>query len=180
MVVQARAEKPKLVKIFCGLIAADEAMAQVRTILTKHFGEIDCESPALPFTFTDYYKAEMGEGLIRKWVSFEILRERAYLPLAKHVAVAIESQLSRGGRRLANIDPGYVDDAQVVLSTAKNYAHRIYIGMGYYAEVTLIYEHGAFKHVPWTYPDYKTPDALRFFNDARNAYAMQVKQHLPE
>jgi hypothetical protein len=110
-------------------------------------------------------------------VAFKALRERAWLARAKHVAVWLEQELSSGGRRVVNLDPGYVDDAQVVLSTAKNYSHRIYIGLGYYAEVTLTYEHGAFKALDWTYPDYRTPEALSFFGAARAAYAVQMKHH---
>ena len=170
-------DKPRPVKLFCGLIAKADALGRVRGLLVERFGEIDCESPALTFTFTTYYREEMGEGLVRTWVAFRPLRERAYLPLAKHTAIALEASLAVDGKRVANIDPGYVDDAQVVLSTAKNYSHRIYIGMGYYAEVTLTYERKAFKFLGWTYPDYKIPEALAFFNDARSAYAAEMRNH---
>jgi hypothetical protein len=168
-----RRKAPELVKLFCGIIAPREAISRAEACLIKHFGPIDCESSLMQFTFTDYYREEMGENLLRKWVSFEPLRARGYLALAKHAAVAIEDELACHGRRLANLDPGYVDGAQVVLASAKNFSHRIYVGMGYYAEVTLIYEHGAFRSLAWTYPDYKTAEALAFLNMARSAYARQ-------
>ena len=78
-------------------------------------------------------------------------------------------------RRTVNIDPGYVDDAQVVLSTAKNFSHRIYIGKGYYAEVTLIYMRTGLKALEWTYPDYKGEEGLKFFEKVRSGYHRQVR-----
>jgi hypothetical protein len=167
-------DKPKPVKLFCGLVAQAGAIDLARSLLAEAFGEIDCESPVLRFDFTTYYREEMGEGLVRRWVAFTPLRERAYLARAKHLTIPIEDRLAVGGRRVVNIDPGYVDAAQVVLSTAKNYSHRLYIGMGYYAEVTLTYEHKAFKFLGWTYPDYQTPEALDFFSRVRGAYASEL------
>ena len=175
MIEATRRRKPELVKLFCGLIAPSHEVDRAQARLVEHLGPIDCESPLLEFTFTDYYREEMGENLLRKWIAFEPLRARGYLALAKHAAVSIEGDLASCGRRLANLDPGYVDGAQVVLASAKNFSHRIYVGMGYYAEVTLIYEHGAFRSLAWTYPDYKTAEALVFLNAARSAYQLQVK-----
>ena len=170
-----RRERPAPVKIFCGLIGRQEAIAQGTAVLVRDFGEIDCQSPVLPFEFTDYYASEMGGDLLRQWVAFRTLRERAYLPQAKRLSVQSERDLVRGGRRTVNIDPGYVDDAQVVLATAKNFSHRIYIGMGYYAEITLIYKDKDFRPVGWTYPDYKSPEGLEFFRQARRAYHVQAR-----
>jgi hypothetical protein len=169
-----RRSRPDLVKLFCGIIAAGEdVVGRAEARLVEHFGPIDCVSPIVEFTFTDYYREEMGENLLRKWVSFTPLRARGYLAPAKHAAVAIEGELALGGGRRANLDPGYVDGAQVVLASGKNFSHRIYVGMGYYAEVTLIYEHGGFRSLAWTYPDYKTAEALAFLNKARSAYMRQ-------
>ncbi|HVP57212.1 MAG TPA: DUF4416 family protein [bacterium] len=168
-------DKPKPVKLFCGLVGRAEAIERARGPLVQAFGEPDCESATLKFDFTAYYRDEMGEGLVRRWLAFGALRERAYLARAKHIAALIEEQLAVSGKRRVNLDPGYVDDAQVVLSTAKNFSHRIYIGMGYYAEVTLTYEHKAFKLLPWTYPDYQTGEALAFFGQARSIYIAQLR-----
>ena len=175
MAKTTRRLRPERVKIFCGLIGREEAFIRAEEVLTGRLGEIDCASPVLPFEFTDYYESEMGAGLLRKWIAFRSLRERGYLPLAKHLAIQAEHDLARGGPRTVNIDPGYVDDAQVVLATAKNFSHRIYIGMGYYAEVTLIYRDRDFRPVEWTYPDYKSPPGLEFFRQVREAYHAQVR-----
>ncbi len=45
-----------------------------------------------------------------------------------------------------------------MLATGKNYLHRIYLGRGVYADLTLIYEKGGFQPLPWTYPDYASPE----------------------
>lgn len=176
MVGRAAGRRPKRVKLFCGLIGKAEAIAQAQGLLTERFGEVDCASREVAFDFTHYYRDEMGEGLVRKWISFRGLRERGYLAAAKHFAGAVEDALRQEGSRTVNIDPGYIDDAQVVLSTAKNYSHRIYISMGYYAEVTMTYEHGVFKELAWTYPDYKSQEAMLFLRKARQAYVAQVRQ----
>jgi len=172
-----RREKPKRVKIFCGLIGREDKIKAAVARLVREFGEIDCETDIQDFEVTDYYAREMGPGLRHKWVSFRPLRERAYLAQAKHLSVEIELDLVEKDKRTVNIDPGYVDDAQVVLSTTKNYAHRVYIGMGYYAEPTLIYVRGrrGYRPLEWTYPDYKGVRALRFFRDVRSEYLRQVK-----
>ncbi|MGD8628779.1 MAG: DUF4416 family protein, partial [bacterium] len=144
-------------------------------LLIEELGPVDLRSPLLPFDFTDYYAGEMGTGLKRRWIAFSGLRERGYLAQAKHAAVILENRLSSDGRRTVNIDPGYVDDAQVVLSTAKNFAHRIYIGKGYYAEVTMFCMRTGLQALEWTYPDYKGEKGREFFEKVRGAYHRQLR-----
>ncbi|MGQ9602625.1 MAG: DUF4416 family protein [bacterium] len=166
--------KPVSIKIFCGLIGEKQALTKVDAILCEHFGKIDLQSEIIRFDVTDYYAEEMGKDLYRKWIGFGGLRQRGFLPLAKHIATLVENDLRVMGRRTVNIDPGYVDNAQVVLATRKNYAHRIYIGMGYFAEVALIFRNGQFRTLEWTYPDYRSDEALRFFTKAREIYRREV------
>ena len=162
--------RPVPTKLFCGLIGNRASIEQALEHLVSHFGPVDCESAILHFDFTDYYAAEMGKSLMRKWAAFRDLKARGYLARAKRATVALEEDLARAKRRTVNIDPGYVDNAQVVLATAKNFSHRIYIGMGYYAEVTLIYSGGGFKPLEWTYPDYRSDAGLEFFHRVRSVY----------
>ncbi len=166
--------KPMPIKIFCGLIGSETAIEKVESKLCEHFGKIEVRSQILRFDVTDYYKEEMGEDLYRRWIAFVGLRERAFLPLAKHIAIVIENELRISGKRTVNIDPGYVDNAQVVLATTKNYAHRLYIGMGYFAEVTLIFRNHRFHPLDWTYPDYRSEEALSFFTKVREIYHKEV------
>ena len=168
-------QKPLPVKLFCGLIGSEASIGEAEQLLAAELGPVDMRSPFLPFDFTDYYDEEMGTGLKRRWIAFGELRERAYLAHAKHSAVLLEDELSVDGRRTVNIDPGYVDDAQVVLSTAMNFSHRIYIGKGYYAEVTMIYLRTGIKALEWTYPDYRGEEGRKFFEKARSAYHRQLR-----
>jgi hypothetical protein len=178
MMARPKSAKPKRVKLFCGLIGRDECVRSVLARLRREFGEVDCETDIRDFDATEYYAREMGPNLKRKWIAFLPLRERGYLALAKHLCVELELELADNGDRTINIDPGYVDDAQVVLATTKNFAHRLYIGKGYYAEPTLIYVkgEGGYRPLEWTYPDYKTVKTLRFFRDVRCEYLRQVKE----
>ena len=42
----------------------------------------------------------------------------------------------------------------MVLATTKGFAHRIYLGSGIFADLTLVYENGTYRGLEWTYPDY--------------------------
>ena len=68
-----------------------------------------------------------------------------------------------GVPRPVNIDPGLVNDCRVILASTKDYAHRIYRGGGVWEEITLIYRHGAYETLPWTYPDFRQVAYHRFF-----------------
>ena len=88
----------------------------------------------------------------------------------------IESDLSTGGARRVNLDPGYMDAARVVLASTKDHAHRILLGKGIYGEVTLLYRDGAFRPLPWTYPDYREAATLAFLKGVRVWYLKKVAQ----
>jgi hypothetical protein len=72
-----------------------------------------------------------------------------------------------------NLDPGYINGAQLVLATTKNYSHRLYLDQGIYGEVTLIFRKGNFQALPWTYPDYKTDLAYAYFKSVRQLFLTQ-------
>ena len=56
-----------------------------------------------------------------------------------------------------------------MLASTKESSHRVYLGRGIWAEVELLWRAGAFEPLPWTYADYRTPEALGFFGKAREA-----------
>jgi len=91
----------------------------------------------------------------------------------KHRTNLLESELAVEGRRGVNLDPGIVNDSRLILATTKDFAHRVYLGSGIYAEVTLIFKDGAFRPQEWTYPDYKSREALEFVLRARERYLVQ-------
>ena len=144
---------------------------EVRRRLETQFGPVVMESPSYPFHFSRYYEKEMGRDLIKFLWAFEPPFPREDLARAKIFTNALEEELGRyrEGRlcRVVNLDPGYLTDAQLVLASTKDYSHRIYLGQGIHAEVTLIYRQGTFLPLEWTYPDYRTPLVLGFLEEAR-------------
>lgn len=135
------------------------------------FGEIAVESETFPFGFTAYYDREMGAGLIRQFVGFRRLVRQDQLVDIKLLTGQMEAELgtrtSGGLRRSVNLDPGYVTLAKVVLATTKDRDHRIYLGEGVFAEVTLRWTRGRLTPQPWTYPDYCSEQATAFLGAMR-------------
>ena len=148
--------------------AAEEA-------LSAHFGPVDYRSPRLPFTHTTYYEREFGKDLVRQFLSFERLIDPGQLAEIKRLTNTLEEQLGEGGRRRINLDPGYIAAAKLVLATTKDYDHRIYLGRGIYAEVTLSYRERDFRPWPWTYPDYRSEAYLEIFRAIRRIYLAQLR-----
>jgi hypothetical protein len=159
------------VKLVIGFIYQDEAFfVKVKEQLVKIFGRIDLESPVFDFNYTDYYEEEMGKQLKRKFISFAKLIPIADLYRIKLYANRLEKKyLSAQGRRV-NIDPGYIDLAKLVLATTKDYAHRIFLRKGIFAEVTLTFKGSSFVPNEWTYPDYRTKEYIDIFNHIRSLY----------
>ena len=58
----------------------------------------------------------------------------------------------------------------MVLATTKGYAHRIYLGKGIFADLTLLYENGSYRALRWTYPDYGSDELIGLFNRWREHY----------
>ncbi len=144
-----------------------------QTELAGRFGPIDAVGEVLPFDFTDYYEAEMGPNLMRKFVAFERLINPKELVSAKLFTNDLEETITErfGGRaRTVNLDPGYISLSKLVLASTKDYSHRVYLGDGIFAEVTLHYARGRFNPWPWTYPDYKSEAYSRFFETIRKQY----------
>jgi len=130
---------------------------------------VDLQSSIINFNFTDYYKNELGENVLRYWISFSPNVSLENLWKIKIVTNNIENTFFSDEKylRKVNIDPGYVEGSKLVLFTTKNYSHRIYLAEGIYAENTLIYFNNKFETFPWTYPDYKTQESIKFFSTVR-------------
>lgn len=152
-----------------------ELLSEVRMALEQELGEIDYASPLLLFNDTNYYEAEFGVELQRQLVAFRTLRDMAELATIKNRTNELEMWWAEGGRRQVNIDPGYLALGKFVLATTKDQAHRIYIGQGIFAEVTLRYRKHSFEAWEWTYPDYANPRHIAVLNELRQAYREQLK-----
>jgi hypothetical protein len=118
----------------------------------------------------------MGTGLRKHFLAFRDLVSPDCLPEAKLLANRIEDQCANSGqfpeKRPLNIDPGLLTLGKFMLATTKDQAHRIYIGKGLFAEVTLRFEQGSYVPWPWTYADYRQRCVLEFMNQARTYYRL--------
>jgi hypothetical protein len=165
------------VKLIIGLIGQEQLLDKAKITLAGKFGSIDFESPVFDFTFTDYYTAEMGEHLKRQFISFRKAIAPAALAGIKRFCNRLEKRLfSRAGKRLVNIDPGYLTLAKLVLATTKDQQHRLSIGNGIFAEVTLRFRDKTFQKWDWTYPDYCAAESIAVFNHIRTTL---VKERPP-
>lgn len=166
---------PLPAKLVAGLLLARrERFASLAAELAAAFGRIDLVSGWMPFDYTKYYAEEMGGGLFRRLLAFEPLVAPERLAAIKLATNAIEQACARDGRRTVNIDPGILSLERFVLATGKNYTHRIYLGQGIYADLTLIYRRGAYQTLPWTYPDYADLPLQRFLLAVRGKYARDI------
>jgi hypothetical protein len=144
--------------------------------LSSQFGQIDLVSSWMDFDYTSYYEPEMGTPLVRRVFAFKRLIEQGELAAVKKATNQIEQAHSHGGRRAANIDPGYLLHERFILASGKNFSHRIYIGYGIFADLTLIYQNGSFQKLPWTYPDYSDQVMLNFLDQVRRKYVLDIRQ----
>jgi len=164
------------VKIVCGLLASGEEWAEEgRRALAGLLGEIDLSSRIIPFDLTSYYEPEMGPSLLRQFLSFQRLVSPEELAEIKLATNLLEDGLSFNSRRRVNLDPGYVDMSRLVLATTKDASWRVYLGRGIWAESTLRFQKGSFCPWEWTYPDYRSAEAIAFFNLVRATYHNAVR-----
>ncbi len=169
--------EPKQEKLIIGLIYSSvDDLKRVVTALMERFGAMDYESPEFAFAHTDYYKGEMGPGLKRKFLSFEKLVNVESLAEFKLFTNNLEDTMLFDGtdKRRINIDPGLISEPKLILASTKNFTHRIYIGKGIWAEVTLRYIGNTYTTLEWTYPDYANPEHIRIFNMIREKYRKQL------
>jgi hypothetical protein len=167
------------VKLFIGvLVSHSRLIPDVQQRLSGAFGPIDHRSPVIPFDFTDYYEPEMGDIIDRIFFSFERLIEADQLPEIKRQTNQLEEELApllQSVKRPVNLDPGYIEQAKVILASTKNFYHRIYLGRGIFGEVTMHFKNNTFQFFPWTYPDYQSKDYQEFFLKLRHIYRSQLR-----
>lgn len=167
---------PHPAKLVIGCFTRDkEILVDVARKLSEAFGPPDIVSSWYPFDHTDYYTPEMGSPLFRRLSAFYELIQQDALADIKLFTCDLEGQFSSRGKRLVNIDPGYLLAERFVLATGKGYAHRIYLRAGIYADLTLIYQRGRFRPLEWTYPDYAGEAIIRFLRCVRERYLYQLR-----
>ena len=167
--------EPEDVKLVSSLFSHQEPLlAQVIREIQASFGPVDWTSPPLCFDRTSYYQREMGWPLHRRFISFSRLIRPEEIVQVKLTCIRIENTYSLAGKRQINIDPGYISLERLILTTGKNYTHRIYLSKGIYADLTLVFRKGSFVSLQWTYPDYVDPTVIGYFNEVRARYKAQL------
>ena len=173
-------QAPKPAKLIIGILAADEeCLKAVLDAINANFGKTDFVIDIWPFDQTDYYKDQTGENILRQFVSIEELIDPGTLAKLKHRTNKLERNLAADLAldlpRPVNLDPGIIEPSKLILVSTKNYSHRIYIGDKMYAEVTLIFDKGRWRHLEHTYPDYRQQCYFDFFDKVRTRLLEQLK-----
>ncbi len=160
------------VALFCGIIGSDsDLMDYAVNMLCPKYGKIDIVSRLIAFDGSDYYEAEMGKGLFRRFYSFLDLIPPDEIANVKLSTQGIEANycvnIAGEIRRQVNLDPGYIAPSRLVLATTKDFSHRVYLQKGIYAEVTLNFSKRGCRYLDWTYPDFRQDSYTEFFLEVR-------------
>jgi len=157
------------------LLSAGENADQAVMGMEAVCGKTSLITDPIPFDYTAYYEKEMGPGLLRVFCFYDDPMQPEKLVEQKLFADGLEKRIAPTERRIVNIDPGYYNLDQVALSTGKYAQHRMYLGKGVYGDVELIFKAGSFQALPWTYPDYRSPEVIELFNDRRRKYRDRLR-----
>lgn len=165
-------------KLIIPMLAAPEvAIDAVADQLEIEFGDIDYRSDPIRFDYTRYYEREMGSELTRYFFAFKELVSPDLLAGIKQTTNLIERRHADEEARTVNLDPGLLSLERFVLASTKDNGRRIPLRDGIYAEITLIYHHGDFHPVEWTYPDFASREYRDLLEALRERYRTQLKQH---
>jgi hypothetical protein len=152
------------------------------------WGPVALVSNVFDFVETDYYEPTMGEKLKKIFFAFARTVDPAELASIKrqtniweeaYAGLVPGAAAGSPAARPLNLDPGYLTEAKLVLASTKDHAHRVYVGHGIYAEVTLHYQNGRWQSHRWTYPDYRRDDYHGFFTQCRNYFRRRAARGRP-
>lgn len=159
--------------LFLSVLSArmEELWPELEVLLAAEFGPFCYLSEPFAFDRTAYYDSELGTPISRRVMGFEHLLPQDRLAAVKLQTNAWEQSLARpDGTRLCNLDPGLVTLERLVLATGKNFTHRIYLGQGIWADLTLIFQGGDWQAHPWTFPDYAASPMREHLHELRKIY----------
>lgn len=143
----------------------------LKTFWEGHFGEgfsfVPEKNP-----LAQYYSKEMGQELSRIFFMTTRSFPREFLLGTKLQSLNWESKWAVEGKRMVNVDIGFLTLENFILATTKNYSHRVFLGQNIFADLTYQFQDGAFAQLPWTYPDYRDQDKVDFFTWCRG-YLLQ-------
>ncbi len=166
---------PLPVKLICGITYSEKInIKDIYDILHYDYGDIDSFSKVYNFKYTKYYEKEMPGELKKVYISFKNLVTAETLPEIKTRTNLFEKIFAVKGKRVVNLDPGYIEKAKLILVTTKDFSHRIYIGSGIFGDLQYRMKDGRYQINEWTYPDYRKKEVLEFFLTVRNKYCRDL------
>ncbi len=167
---------PQPVQYFIAALYSDrDILNEAVTRCESKFGKIEARSQDFLFDTTEYYHSEMGRPIYRTFLTIERPMNPGKLAHFKITCNQIEDDLSILGKRKVNLDIGYIDFHKLVLASAKYNGQKVYLDQGIYADITLIYERGAFQALPNTFPDFQSTKYFDVFNEMRISYKAKIK-----
>ena len=147
-------------KFFAGILySSDDIVPKAIVALEELFGEVDFQTTPYDFDgFTRYYVPEMGTNLKKLFIFFK-KELRGTIADAKEKTILIEKQLSVNGKRIANIDPGYINEKEMGLPSTKPTEFRKVLSDNLYNQVIYTYD-GELHDAPKAFPDFRS-DAVK-------------------
>jgi len=168
---------PPVRRIVSAIFSDRASLSGAVEALAQEHGGVRQLGQEMSFDFTDYYESEMGGNLRRGFFEVEGLVSSEELVALKRFTSDVERRVAApDGRRRVNLDPGILSAERLVLASTKNAPHRLYLGRGIYAELTLVYQSGGFQALPWTYPDYASEAVRGLLCDVRKRYLAELKE----
>ncbi|MDY7000592.1 MAG: DUF4416 family protein [Thermodesulfobacteriota bacterium] len=168
--------EPLPAKLFLSILSAgwDAFWPGLLKELNQAFGKADYVSEPIAFDQTSYYDKELGTPITRRVLGFEELKPQDRLPEIKLATNALEEKYAHENKRIFNLDPGFITLERLVLATGKDFTHRIYLGRGIRADLTLIFTGKGWQKLPWTFPDYAGPELQAHLTRLRDAYKQEI------
>lgn len=152
----------------------DECWPALREKLEAKFGPMDGVSEEFSFDQTGYYDAELGTPIKRRLVEFSQLRPQEELADIKLFTNSLENEFGEPGKRMFNLDPGFITMQRLVLATGKEFYHRIYLKNGIWADLTLVWQKKQWVDFPWTFPDYAEESMKSRLTKLRQSYKTKL------
>lgn len=168
---------PFPVKFFIAALYSDPVVfAKTKELLASLWGKIDYCGNDRPFDVTGYYDEEMGFPQIRQILTFEKLYDPTLLVSMKLRCNELEKELVCGGKRVVNLDAGYLDHNKVVLASAKEAGQKVYLDKGIYADLAGRYKNGKYQPFEWSFPDFRDGRYDQELCEIRAIYLRQLKE----
>ncbi len=148
--------------IFALMYKGSKILEEALTELKNNFGEVADISPEYSFNFTDYYEKEFGANLKKTIVIFNKKIEKKGLIKIKNKIAEIEKKHSLKGKRTINIDPGYINEKELVLASFKGKDFKEDLGGNVFAHKVLGFGNGKANEFGHTFPDFRQKELQKF------------------